>query len=593
MIFNFALGFANTIPLVVFCRGGTGLFASISSVCLAFTTDTIPDQAERSSWFGWFGSAVGIGTVVGPIFGGVLADYPMYVMCSVAGGLMLIGVLLCIFFVKESLPPEKRRPLIRCKCLHKHHKKQKNTKRPNKKNSSQPHVHTSTSPPSSSSSQDSPTDVTEPVISSDSQCTSSSDIHPPIVTPKSKQAAHPFTTEVHQETESALHPLPSSSPLAPSPIPSPASSAMPLIDPIEHAPTPPSHQMEHYTLTIEEHETSVMPDEEEEEDEDEEEEDEEEERKKEEESARIRNALLKETLTTPGFILAVLNYFTSTTQFSAIQTILPSICIDRYDYGPKTIGFVTMMYGIGMVIIQIFIIPCLVPRTGEKIPLICGVFTASLALLLSGFIDNDIALWPFSFLFGLGQAFVVPTSTSIFSYFGDASIRGTILGIGQCMQAASRAVTPLICSALYDEKDWLPYLVVSIIAISGVLTLVPVTLRKKNNTPAQNEEKKEEEEGSVHTDAEGGDEEKGENEENEEEEEKEGEKEREMTEEMKPVEDTKKEARDDSANEETPPSTQKTDRLPTVNENTNEPISNSDTPPLSDHHTVTIPPVSD
>ena len=70
-------------------------------------------------------------------------------------------------------------------------------------------------------------------------------------------------------------------------------------------------------------------------------------------------------------------------------------------------------------------------------------------------------------------------------------------------------------------------------------------------------------------------------------------KEREMTEEMNPVEDTKKEARDDSANEETPPSTQKTDRLPTVNENTNEPISNSDTPPLSDHHTVTIPPVSD
>jgi hypothetical protein len=44
----------------------------------------------------------------------------------------------------------------------------------------------------------------------------------------------------------------------------------------------------------------------------------------------------------------MLNYFTSTVQYSGIQTLLPPICLDRYQYPAKMIGFMTMCYGIGM-----------------------------------------------------------------------------------------------------------------------------------------------------------------------------------------------------------------------------------------------------
>ena len=539
MIFNFALGFANTIPLVVFCRGGTGFFASISSVCLAVTTDTVHDDSERATWFGWFGSSLGIGTVVGPIFGGLLADYPLYVMCSVAGGLMLVGVILCILFVKESLPPEKRRPLIRCgKRNKKMKKKKKQEEEEDGEEEKKRNYELSTTAQTERGEEGEKERERDTGGERDGErdregrrdrstqrkrhIRTESDDETQMNTNEEKERVsggereeerdiHMNGTGMSSPTYSPLPPASSTSPLlthsnTPSITPSPSISETPTMIEMQqqnagmtmgetqetetmmmvftqHTPdTPPSD---------EKNEIREVKREENENEEKEEEEDDDNDMEDEEEQNRIRNAMLKETLTTPGFLMAVLNYFTSTTQLSAIQAILPQICIDRYDYSAKTIGFVTMMYGIGMMIVQIIVIPLLVPRTGEKIPLICGVFTASLSLLLQGFIDSSAALWPIAFVFGLGQAFVVPTSTSIFSYFGDASIRGTILGIGQSMQALSRSVTPIACSALYDIRDWMPYLVVAIVATMGVLTLVPVRLKKKKKEEEEEKKKKE------------------------------------------------------------------------------------------------------
>ncbi|KAK2950918.1 putative tetracycline resistance MFS efflux pump [Blattamonas nauphoetae] len=203
---------------------------------------------------------------------------------------------------------------------------------------------------------------------------------------------------------------------------------------------------------------------------------------------------LRKTLTNIKFLLCILNYFTSTWQYAAIQTLLPPVTIDRYKYSTRLVGFVTMCYGLGLCTVQIFVVPATVPKLGEKIPLVIGVVFASLMLLLIGVIPQQWSAWVFSLFFGAGQAFVVPTSTSIFSYFGNERTRGTILGIGQCTAALARAVAPIVCTTMYDAWDMLPFIVTCCISTLGVIPLIFIKFDKtgKKATAEMGETGKEE-----------------------------------------------------------------------------------------------------
>ncbi|KAA6381898.1 MAG: hypothetical protein EZS28_022578 [Streblomastix strix] len=163
----------------------------------------------------------------------------------------------------------------------------------------------------------------------------------------------------------------------------------------------------------------------------------------------------------------MLNYFTSTAQFAGFQTLLPPICLDRYQYPAKMIGFITMCFGIGMAIVQLILFPIIVSRVGERRPLVFGAIFASIMMSLIALIHSKIMLWIFSLFFGIGQAFVVPTSTSIFSYFGSGKIKGTVLSMGQCISVAARAIAPVTLSWLYDINEQLPFYVVSGLTVVG------------------------------------------------------------------------------------------------------------------------------
>lgn len=94
-------GLANSIVVLFAARILDGLTGGNISVAQAMVSD-ISSPQERAKNFGILGSAFGFGFVIGPAIGGVLSRYGMQVPFFFAAGIAIVGVLLTIFFLKET-----------------------------------------------------------------------------------------------------------------------------------------------------------------------------------------------------------------------------------------------------------------------------------------------------------------------------------------------------------------------------------------------------------------------------------------------------------------------------------------------------------
>ncbi|MEM7082474.1 MAG: TCR/Tet family MFS transporter [Pseudomonadota bacterium] len=102
------LALVKTLPWFLLIRAFAGIFASTFSTANAYIADITPSE-KRGQRFAIIGAAFGAGFILGPAIGGVLGDinirYPFYAGALVASINALFGAL----FVRESLPPSRRR----------------------------------------------------------------------------------------------------------------------------------------------------------------------------------------------------------------------------------------------------------------------------------------------------------------------------------------------------------------------------------------------------------------------------------------------------------------------------------------------------
>lgn len=103
------LALAGTVWLVLAARLVTGAASSTMGTANAYLADiSTPEQKARR--FGLVGAAFGIGFVLGPAIGGLLAEFgtraPFYAAAAVAAMNLAFGAIV----MRESLPPERRRP---------------------------------------------------------------------------------------------------------------------------------------------------------------------------------------------------------------------------------------------------------------------------------------------------------------------------------------------------------------------------------------------------------------------------------------------------------------------------------------------------
>ncbi|TGG77951.1 MAG: MFS transporter [Aphanocapsa feldmannii 277cV] len=103
-------GIAGGLPLMFLGRildGATGGTAATAQAVIADVTP--PDRRARA--FGLIGIAFGLGFMLGPGLGGLLAGINVRLPILVALGFALLNLLLAITGLKESLPPDQRQPL--------------------------------------------------------------------------------------------------------------------------------------------------------------------------------------------------------------------------------------------------------------------------------------------------------------------------------------------------------------------------------------------------------------------------------------------------------------------------------------------------
>lgn len=86
-----------------------GLTAGNISTLFAYVSDSTAPK-ERAKWFGYIGSAMGIGKLGGPALGGLLGSIDLALPFFVTAGLIFLSGLAVYFLLPESLAPEKRTP---------------------------------------------------------------------------------------------------------------------------------------------------------------------------------------------------------------------------------------------------------------------------------------------------------------------------------------------------------------------------------------------------------------------------------------------------------------------------------------------------
>lgn len=104
-------GLVHSLPALVAVRVIGGALASNVSVANAYIADiTPPDQRAKN--FGKVGAAFGVGFILGPLVGGLAGGVSVRTPFFVAACLALINFAYGLFVLPESLPLERRTPIV-------------------------------------------------------------------------------------------------------------------------------------------------------------------------------------------------------------------------------------------------------------------------------------------------------------------------------------------------------------------------------------------------------------------------------------------------------------------------------------------------
>ena len=116
LLSNFGLGLdyvvmalAPSVWLLLVGRTISGVCAASIGAAFAYIADVTP-PAERAARFGVLGGAIGIGFVLGPALGGLLAVYDPRLPFWAAAALSLCNGLYGLLILPESLPADRRSP---------------------------------------------------------------------------------------------------------------------------------------------------------------------------------------------------------------------------------------------------------------------------------------------------------------------------------------------------------------------------------------------------------------------------------------------------------------------------------------------------
>ena len=107
----FVTAVATELWMLIVVRLFSGAMQSNASVANAYVAD-ITAPADRAKRFGLLGAMFGLGFILGPVMGGLLGAIDLHLPFFAAGTLALLNLFYGWFVLPESLPVERRRPIV-------------------------------------------------------------------------------------------------------------------------------------------------------------------------------------------------------------------------------------------------------------------------------------------------------------------------------------------------------------------------------------------------------------------------------------------------------------------------------------------------
>lgn len=98
---------APNLIILFISRLFAGIMSSSVSTAYAYIADTT-EPSKRSVKYGILGVAFGIGFIIGPAIGGILGEHHLRLPLFIAAAVATLNGILCLMFIKESLPLDKR-----------------------------------------------------------------------------------------------------------------------------------------------------------------------------------------------------------------------------------------------------------------------------------------------------------------------------------------------------------------------------------------------------------------------------------------------------------------------------------------------------
>ena len=175
-----------------------------------------------------------------------------------------------------------------------------------------------------------------------------------------------------------------------------------------------------------------------------------------------------------GPALVLIASFFTIFAFVSMETTLAFLANARFELKERGFGLVLAYVGTLMIIVQGLFIGRLAPRLGERTLALAGAALLGGGMLLIPPASTMALLLLALAVVAVGQGLASPSLASLLSRQSGHNQQGGMLGLGQSVGSAARALAPLMAGWLYDVHPAHPYLAAGTLALVAGLALVPL-----------------------------------------------------------------------------------------------------------------------
>jgi len=190
-----------------------------------------------------------------------------------------------------------------------------------------------------------------------------------------------------------------------------------------------------------------------------------------------------ELATQPAAITILVAMFLTLFAFVSMETTLAFVASAEYGLDARGFGMILVYVGLIMIFVQGGIVGRLSPRFGERRLAAVGALLLGTSMFLLPFADGFLTAMAFLGTLAIGQGLLSPTLSTLLSRTTRENRQGSMLGFGQSVASAARALAPVLAGWLYDQGASWPFVLAgaaALLAAGGLARLrrsEPVRLR--------------------------------------------------------------------------------------------------------------------